>query len=517
MLGAVQGVPGGGSCHLEENGTELSEITGELARVAAAFEQPALSLLHRKYAAAVVTIFRTCFARDVRTVASARLHAQVEALLTEMSASGTREALPAGNGRELCMRWVRDQWLVRSSEADGGEVYSLTSHAQQSMKFVQDLRRERSNLSEHRITNIVSTARRINSDTNPDRGARIAILDADIARLTAERDRLEAGGEMLLVSAEYLVEGFIELLSLVSQLPSDFARVEEAYTTLRGQILADFRAEQRTPGEVIDYYLQRTDALMGATPEGRAFEGAFALLRDEALLLQLREDLNAMLEHPTSQQILVDQDRQELRGIVALIRSGLSSVLAQRNRVSTTLRDYIMTRDVVGDREVDRVLRGLEAAVSDWMPLAGPRENVPVRLLPETVDIEHLRERFHDPADDVAPPPLVEIDETDRPPAPSLAELRRYGGPFLDELRDALDAAVGATDDWTMGGVFEDLPPKVRRPVDALGLLHLSTNRDALSRTGDTEQYVTLRPDGSTRTFDIPVVAPVGNQTEEAS
>lgn len=517
MLMLSDGPPGGGFVPLLEDGTRLSEITGELARVAAAFKQPALSLLHRKYAAAIVTIFRGCFARDVRSVPSARLHAQVDVLLTELSGSGTREDLPVGTGRDLCLRWVREQWLVRLTESDGSEVYSLTSHAQQALKFVQDLRRERPNLSEHRVTNIVATARRINSDTNPDPGARIAILDADIARLTAERDRLRAGGELPPVSADFLVEGFIELLSLVSQLPSDFARVEEAFSTLRAQILADFRAEQRTPGEVIDFYLQRTDALMDATPEGRAFEGAFALLRDEELLLQLREDLGALLEHPTSQEILVDQDRQELRGIVALIRAGLSSVLAQRNRVSTALRDYIMTRDVAGDRELDRVLRALESAIGDWLQVAGPRESVPLRLLPETVEVEHLRERFHDPADDAAPPPLVPLEESERPVTPSLAELRKYGGPFLDKLRDALDAAAARDAGWTLRAVFDDLPVGVRRPVDALGLLHLSTNRDHLMRTGDAETYVAVRPDGSTRAFAVPIVAPATAHSEGES
>ena len=51
---------------------------------------------------------------------------------------------------------------------------------------------------------------------------------------------------------------------------------------------------------MIDDYLARADALMTATHEGRAFEGAFALLRDDALVTQLREDLTALLEHPLS-------------------------------------------------------------------------------------------------------------------------------------------------------------------------------------------------------------------------
>ena len=203
-----------------------------------------------------------------------------------------------------------------------------------------------------------------------------------------------------------MLEGFGELLSLVSQLPSDFKRVEEAFRTVRGGILDDFRAERRLPGEVIDRYLDRIDHLITATPEGRAFDGALALLRDDDLLGQLREDVSALIEQGES--FLLDHDRQGLRGIVPLMRQGLAAVLDQRSRITDVLRTYITTRDAAKDRELDRVLRSLEGAVSTWLSIAGPRETVPMNLLPGEVRLEHLRERFYDPSDDV---PLAGIPE----------------------------------------------------------------------------------------------------------
>ena len=61
---------------------------------------------------------------------------------------------------------------------------------------------------------------------------------------------------------------------------------------------------------MIDAYLARADALMTATPEGRAFEGAFALLRDDAMVAQLREDLTALLDHPLADGLLAEADRR---------------------------------------------------------------------------------------------------------------------------------------------------------------------------------------------------------------
>ena len=198
----------------------MSDIVGELARVKGAFEQPTLTLLHQRQAPVIIAIFRSSFARDVRTIVAPRLHDQVEAYLDELRLAGESD-VPAGSGRELCLKWMRGQWLVRSLDDNGDELYTLTSHAQDALQQVKSLTRERASLSEHRISTIVTAARRFNADVNPDRAARVGILDADIARLTDERDRLLAGGDMPAVSDEYMLEGYGELLQLVAALPSD--------------------------------------------------------------------------------------------------------------------------------------------------------------------------------------------------------------------------------------------------------------------------------------------------------
>ncbi|TFD13050.1 DUF3375 domain-containing protein [Cryobacterium sp. TMT1-2-2] len=493
----------------------MSEITGELARVADAFKRPTLSLLNQRQAPVVVAVLNTCFSRDMRMVPTARLHVLVEGLLAEMATSGTAE-VPAGSGREVCMRWTAAQWLIRSTAQDGNEVYSLTSHAQQALDFIANLRQERTGLSEHRIANIVATARRINRESNPDRQARIAILAAEIIELTVEHDRLEAGGEIKAMTEDRMLEGFDELLSLVSQLPSDFKRVEEAFRTVRTDILEDFRAERRVPGEVIDRYLERIDHLMTATPEGRAFDGAFALLRDDDLLNQLRSDVNVLIGQGES--FLVDSDRVGLRGIVPLMRQGLDSVLDQRSRVTEVLRTYITTRDAAKDRELDRVLRSLQGGVSTWLSTAGPRESVPVGLLPGQMEIEHLRERYYDPSDDVPLPDLPEADD-EQPEGLSMEELRRRGGPRMAELDAALQAALETAMDrsggWSLGQLFSELPEPLRRPVDVLGLLHLATNSNDLALIPDTEPYFAIRSDGTTRVFQVPVLAPGSSPEEE--
>ncbi|MCL2541841.1 MAG: DUF3375 domain-containing protein [Nocardioidaceae bacterium] len=479
----------------------MSEIAGELARVRSAFAQPTLMLLHQRQAPVVITIFREAFGRSNSPIPTARLHTQVEEHLAQARQAGETD-VPVGTGKEVCQRWMRGQWLVRALDESGREVYALTSHAQQALELVKTLTRDRATLSEHRIATILGTVRRFNSEANPDRTARVTILNDEIARLKAERDRLVDGAEMVGATEDYMVEGFTELLSLVSALPSDFARVEERFGQIRGEILAAFRAEDRPAGEVIDDYLARADALMTATQEGRAFEGAFGLLRDDALVTRLREDLTALLEHPLADGILGDADRAELRGTVRLVRDGLDRVLSQRSRVTATLKEYIVSHDVARDRELEQTLRQVESEMMTWMAETGPRATHDVPLLPARMGIEHLRERFHDPADDVLPERVTRSEPGGGPP--SLTELKAMGGPQLGDLRARLDAALAAlVPPDSLGDMFGSLEQSLRRPVEIFGLLHLAAAREWATADG-TDTYAAVRPDGSRRTFAVP-------------
>jgi len=481
----------------------MSEIAGELARVREAFDKPTLRLLDRKWAPFVLAVFKASFSRDRRSVQAERLHAQVDAYLADLRSVGSE--VPRGTGRALCVQWMNDQWLYRETGEGDEEHYSLTSHALEALLLVENLSRDRALISESRLTTIVDTVRQRATQANPDRDARIRRLDLEIAEKASERSRLADGGEVVDASNEQMHEGYANLVDLIAQLPSDFKRVEESVATMHRQIVNDFRGEERPISEVLDEYLEKTDALMSSTAEGRAFEGAFTLLRDDALHSDLKSDLETIMLHPFALELSA-ADRRGFMGTVQLIRKGIDDVLTQRNGLTTTLREHIVNHDVVKDRELERLLREINRELATWMRSAGPRSTVTAELMPGALGLEHLRERFYDPAAHLPPPALADVS-ADAPPPPSLDDMRKQGGPLLGELRDAIVGAFSRGDAASVGVAFNDLDDDLRRPVEILGMLQLATQIDAVTRAETLERFDTVRPDGTRRSFAVPRIS----------
>lgn len=480
----------------------MSDIGGELARVQQAFDKPTLRLLGKNWAPIVLAVFTSTFTRDDRSVPAERFHARVSILLNELRSAGVE--VPEKPAKELCRSWVRDQWLVLASGEESDEEYSLTSHAQEAIDYVNRSAGGGSTLSQSRILSILEAARRCALDANPDRDAHLARLNADIERLTAERDRISAGEPLESVPDERVLEGYINLRDLIDRLPADFLRVSEAVKAMHREILSEFRQEGRRTGDVLDHYLDRSKDLMSESAEGRAFAGAVDLLRDEALLKQLRDDLSTILDHDFS-LALTTAEAQEFRSTVTAIRRGLHVVLDQRRRVSSTLQAHISRHQSLRDRELDDALRRAKTAMATWMETAGPRAKVPIELGLPALDVGHLRQRLYNPADHEPPPPLQQPDQDGLQPV-SLEELRQQGGPSLMAMRTKVCRALADSVSVTAAEVFNGPELELRRPVEILGLLHIAAGLDKPMDSSE-QRFDAVRPDGTSRSFTAPLVA----------
>jgi hypothetical protein len=482
----------------------MSDVASEFRRVQTAYTQPTLTLISRPTSPAVLTVFRIMFTAEKPTVPTARMHDQVEELLADLRRSDLPH-VPSTNGRDSCLKWMRDGWLLRLPDDDGNEVYQLTSSALDGLRTVERLTKDRSiSLSSHLIAGLVRHLRDFASTLAPDAGEYITNLQLEKDRIQTEINRVLDGGEIEEATDDDIVQGVAELQRYLTELPSDFTRVVESYREFEHDTIANFRTASVTSGDAVRLYLEHVRELGTSSAAGRGFEGALQLLRDPDLLDQVNRYISTLLDTPRATDLLIPEERAQVRNTVTLIREGLKRVLEQRAKVSRTLHDYITSHDVERDHELAATLRALEVEMRQWMQEAGPRAKAPLPLLPGTPDITHLRTKMYDPANDEPPPPMADPEMPAGVGGLSLAELRARGGPSHASLREQLsDKLAAATGVGSLAGLFHSLPDALRRPVEILGVLPLA-RRHGLEPTGDAEVYEALRADGSRRRFQVP-------------
>ncbi|MDO5067766.1 MAG: DUF3375 domain-containing protein [Propionibacteriaceae bacterium] len=495
-------------------------IATEVARLKAAGDGPTLRLVTYKWSWLALAIFKACFPQHATSVRADRLHSQVDAHLEELASLG-HELPPGAQGLALCRAWMREGWLRRLADDDGGEVYELTSATLAAQRIVDEMSRDRALISESRLTTIVEAVKRTAQEANPDREARIAALEDEIARLSAEHARLASGGELRAATDEEVLSGYLNVRNLLSQLPGDFRRVEEEIDRIHRDMIRDFRAEERPRGEILDDYLAASRDLTSSTEQGRAFEGALAVLSDENLLATFRANLRAIVDHPFAEHIgLTRRERKEFLAAAAIMRTGVRTVQEKQHKASRALADHLVAVDARSNKELGQVLRQLDQELATWMTTARPRDQVPMPGLPSRIETDHLRTRFHDPADDL-PPAALEDVAASAPAPPSLDEVRRFGGPLLDEVREALGRTLDEQPVAGLAEAFNRLPDELRRPVEVLGLLQVLTRLGLWEGHAETVIPVTtIRPDGTARDLllpEVPVTASALSTPQESS
>lgn len=478
-----------------------NDIQADVARVESALATPTLKLLDRKSASIAVPIFMTVFSSGSEPIPTERFHNRVDALLDELRVSGY-QGTPSQPAKTLAAQWVKERWLYRDP-GRGEETYRLTGDAEQAMDHINHATRTSLNVSASRIETMRKVVAEAALAAHPDREERMRRIREEVARLQAEYDRLAAGGELQVASDTELIEQFSNVLRELDGLPADFLRVEEAVRAMHKQLMHAFREESRPISEVLDSYLDASQNLLDGTAEGRAFAGALELYRKRDWLDRLRTDLATILQHPLADALLPDEHRQ-LAAAVDVIRSGMNSVLDQRHRASSTLREHIENYDHIRNRELDEVLRGVDAELRTWMQTARPRDHIDVALLPAPLELEALKLATYDPDSERPPEALEDVsDQIDGPM--SLDEIRRQGGPTLDELRAQIDRAIATRGGWSSAAdLFNQMPAELRRPVEALGLMHLLAARGAEIDLDRRAAIETVRPDGTTRRFLLP-------------
>ncbi len=490
----------------------MARVDAEYARAREAFAAPSLSLLSRTWAPVIVAVFATVFDRDRGTIAEDDLRSALPAQLAALRAGGV--AVPDDPPVALLRQWVSQGFLERRSNPDsGGYDYVLTSHTQDVLEFVGRNSGTRGMLGQSKLRTLADILRRAALAASTDRDAVVARYDADIARLVAERDRVANGDARVEIDEYALIEEAVQAISTIRSLPADFARVQESFRRMTRDLQEAFLADARPHGDVVAEYLRACDALAETSAEGRAFSGAIDLLRDEALLNGVEDDIRTVLD--ALDDAFDPDEHATLTQAVPSIRAGLTHVLRQRAAATTALKTGIETYDAIAERQLADALRDAHRALSA-IAARSLNAKVPGPPTPQPAAIVTLSRAVRD--DHVGAPPAPLSAHASTETTSTQADLRTFGGPRLHDLARWLTHPDARTRGDVATG-FGSLPSDLRRPVEILGLLQLASSPgwdvDVQIVDGSVAVYRAVRPDGVPVAYEAPRIdLPTADDTD---
>lgn len=498
-----------------------------------------LLLRQEKWAPIILATLSSVFDRGQHQMPSEDFHARVARTFDVMREQV--DDFPVGPDdpkevRDQCKAWVDRGWLLRHSEG-GGEVYRLSAEAREAIRIVQSLTSPRAAMSESQVRVVLDRAQRLalKATSDPEERMRslrdkIERLEHDLARDRDELTRLEAGDPVDLADEEDIHNEFLLLRDDIDRIPSDLRRVEESFSGLAQGLIGAFVSESRPHGEVVAVYLAKAQDLSRADRYGRGFQQAKRLLTDPVARRQLQGHVDTILAHPFAEKHLSPRARTDLRGTVHMVGDSVSAVIQQRRAMTKRLTTFILASDALRERELDDALRSARARLRGWAAEHGPRSTLrlpvghyadydgapdgPVTATGELgiASIAILREK---PLQRRIPTPLKPLAQAGGAGSGTFSaeDLRAMGGPFYDELADAVTLATDRAGVAAAAALFNNLPYHLRRPVDMLGLLTLATEQGALHPDLPLEEYHAIRPDGSTATFIGPALTFVSRPT----
>ncbi len=452
-----------------------------------------LDLLHKPHAPLVVALLSLVFTADRRNVPVADAHTEVSDALAQLRAAGY-EKIPDASARDLCRHWAEAGWLVRQI-VDDVEVYRLSAHAVDALEIAGRAGGSRARVTQSRLRTLLDAVARLAADADPDVLARMATLDTQIKALSTELEQLERTGQVEDVPDDQLVEEAENVVHLAAELPADFARVAEAIKAMQRDVVTALRSSDRPTGDVLREYLARSEQVLDATPEGRAFAGALRLVGDPRRLDELSDQLDTVLRHQFVRHLAPAQ-QAELWGVRRRIEQGLDDVLTAQRQASRVIAAQVRHHDPLRDRQVDDLLRDVVVGLSAWIPTTRRGQLAPAlrRLpLPELGRLRESLDELHPPQ---PPEPLATWDDSDD----ALPDTSAWGGPRFDALAAHLAQAAQGQASVSVAEVFTSAPHELRRPVDLLGLLEVAYHQGA-DETDAVAVVEAQRPDGTSQPF----------------
>lgn len=474
-----------------------STITNDFALARDAYQRPEVRFLSGKqHGVFILAVFRSAFTRQQPAVLTDDFHRLVDDALAELKDRGETD-LPDSTGRSLCLAWMDGEWLDKELAEDGRPVYRPSLAAQTVLDWLASQTRRRL-ISAPRVTQVFELVAQLASLADPDRDA-LVLHHEDLARIHAdEARRLRDGGELPAGTDDELVQHAALVGDAMNEIPSDFRRVGEQFTAAQRSIRESLLTREESPGTVIATVTSAARRITAETPEGRAFMGVAELIRDEATMATLRNNITRIMNSPVA-DMFSEGERVMFANIASLFVTNVDIVLQGPRALSRIIAGRLAAHveSSTAHTGINELIRAARAAL---LAHQGP---IPDGALPTLgpLRVPGSTLRLDDPAPADQPQPLADTPESTGEPL-SLEYLKRWGGPHGEQVAQHITRILRTgRSSVTLAEAWQAAPPDLHRSVELLAYFNDPTRDTTPTRATD---IITIGEDDITREFRVP-------------
>lgn len=452
--------------------------------------EPAWALLRANNAPAILTVLSAVFRGDNRQVPGSELIAAASQILTQVREQTYLELKLSPEA--YINNWVKEGFLTRRAPQDAAEEqYEMSPAAHLAHDFVEQLHTPKRAVTRSRLNNVFHSLRALEADTDPDENRAIDRLERQRDELQQRIDSIKTEG-VRVVDPDEAIEQAREVIALIRDLPTDFARVqseiEREDLKLREQILTD----DRRGAEVLEEIFNGLD-LIDQSPAGLAFNGFYRLLLDHQESARFDAAHSEILKRDFIRN-LSGEEQTLLRGVMITLRSSASTVQEAKTRLSRSLRRFVQSRENEAHKGLLNSIKEAELAALQFTRNGGrTRQKLDAHL-------QQTGSRFktaatwglRDPADfhvdtDIQTRQTRELDPQD------LRVRLRETEVDWSELNRAINALIEEGRQPTIAEVL-DTHPATQGLASVVGLIQIARQRG--TRTEGTELLRWSSPEG---------------------
>ncbi|MDQ0733071.1 DUF3375 domain-containing protein [Arthrobacter sp. B1I2] len=450
-------------------------------------EDPAWRLLRTNNAAIAVAVLSKHLGGEQRRLAAPALFEHVEEDLEELRGNGFD--LPQ-TAQAYCTAWRNDGVLIRrTAEGSREETFELSLGALQAIRFVAELSQPRQAVTESRLATILDRVRVLARETDPDSTSRLRALHEERARIDGQIERA-AGGDIDVLSAEQAAERLRDVLSLIEEIPSDFARVRSELEQLNRDLRERLIEQDGPRGSVLDDIFRGVD-LLAESEAGRSFSGFYALLLDPEQGRDFEDSIDTIMDRQFTSRLSASQVRT-LRRILPTLQDHSSEIHAVMTAFSRSLRRFVQSQELEQDRLINQRLRSALRQALETSQSVKPYAKTELSLDLTSVPLNSVAAlNLHNPADFEAAGEIIEHD-AETVDIEELRALARASEIDMIELTGNINAVLSRQSSATIADVLADRPA-TQGVASVVGLLVLAEEH-AIALSG--REDVTWRSPG---------------------